>query len=49
MLYKVILPFESVDEMRKYDPLNESYWAALFCGAICFAVQGVLWMKSFSR
>ena len=27
MLYKVVLTFESVDEILKFDPWNESYWA----------------------
>ena len=33
MLYKVVLTFESVDEILKYDHLNS-------CGAVCYAVQG---------
>ena len=40
MLYKVVLPFESVDEILKCGHLNESYWAVLFCGAVYYAVQG---------
>ena len=40
MLYKVILPFKSVDEIIKCDHSNESYWAVLFCGAVYYVVQG---------
>ena len=29
MLYKVVLTFESVDEILKRDHSNESYWAIL--------------------
>ena len=31
MLYQVVLTFESVDEIFKYDRSNESYWAVLSC------------------
>ena len=34
MLYKVVLSFESVDEILKCDHSNESYRAVLSCGAI---------------
>ena len=40
MLYKVVLTFESVDEILKFDHSNESYWAVLCCGAVYYAVQG---------
>ena len=40
MLYKVVLAFELVDEILKYDHWNESYWAVLSCGAVYYAVQG---------
>ena len=40
MLCKVILTFESVDEILKCDHSSESYWAVLSCGAVCYAVQG---------
>ena len=40
MLYKVILTFESVDEILKCNHSNESYWAVLSCGAVYYAVQG---------
>ena len=34
MLYKVVLPFEYVDELLKCDHSNEGYWVVLSCGAI---------------
>ena len=40
MLYKVVLTFNSVNEILKYDHSNESYWAVLSCGAVYYAVQG---------
>ena len=40
MLYKVVLTFESVDEILKCDHSNESYCAELSCGAVYYAVQG---------
>ena len=40
LLYKVVLTFESVDEMLKFDHSNESYWAVLSCGAVYYAAQG---------
>ena len=40
ILYKVVLTFESVDEILKCDPSSESYWVVLFCGAVYYAVQG---------
>ena len=50
MLYKVVLPFESVDEIlncdHSIDHSNESYWAVLSCGAVYYAVQGALTFKS---
>ena len=39
-LCKVVLTFESVDEILKCDHSNESYRAVLSCGAVYFAVQG---------
>ena len=39
MLYKVILTFETVDEILKCDHSNESYWAVLSCGSVYYAVQ----------
>ena len=40
MLYKVILLFESMNEILKCDHSNESYKAVLSCGAVYYAVQG---------
>ena len=40
MLYKVVLNFESVDEILKCDHSNESYCAVLSCGIVYYAVQG---------
>ena len=38
MLYKVVLTFESVDEILKCDHSNESCRAVLSCGAVYYAV-----------
>ena len=40
MLNKVVLTFESVDEILKCDHSNESYRAGLSCGTVYYAVQG---------
>ena len=43
MLYKVVLTFESVDEILKCDHSNESYHTEqykLSCGAVYYVVQG---------
>ena len=40
MLYKVILTFESVDEILKCDHSIESYCAVPSCAAVYYAVQG---------
>ena len=40
ILCKVVLTFESVDEILKCGHSNESYWAVLSCGAVRYAVQG---------
>ena len=40
MLCKVVLTFESVDEILKCDHSNESYRAVLSCGADYYQVQG---------
>ena len=37
----MVLTFEIVNEFLWCDHLNETYWEALFCGADCYAVQGV--------
>ena len=40
MRYKVVLTFESVDEILWCDHSNESYWAVLSSDAVYYAVQG---------
>ena len=40
MLYKVVLTFESVEEILKCDHSNESYLGVFSCGAVYYAVQG---------
>ena len=37
--YKVVLTFESVDEILKCDHSNESCLAVLSCGTVYYAVQ----------
>ena len=39
MLHKVVLAFESVDEIPKCDHSNECYCAVLSCGAVYYAVR----------
>ena len=39
MLYKVVLTFESVDQILKCDHSNESYWAMLSCGVVSYVGQ----------
>ena len=39
-LYKVVLTFESVDEMLQCNYSNESYRAELSCGVVYYAIQG---------
>ena len=40
MLYKMVLHFESVNEIPKCDYSNESYWAVLSCGVVYYVIQG---------
>ena len=40
MLYKVVLTFESADEMLKFDHSNESCYAVFSWGAVYYDVQG---------
>ena len=40
MQYKVVLTFESMDEILWCDHSNESYWAVRSCGTVYYAVQG---------
>ena len=37
-LYKVILAFESVDEIFKCNRSHESFRAVLCCGDVCFSI-----------
>ena len=37
--FKLVLAFESVNEILKCDHSNESYWAVLSCGTVYYAVQ----------
>ena len=39
-LYKVVLTFESVDEILKCDHSNKSYCTVLSCGTVYDAVNG---------
>ena len=39
-MYRVVLTFESVDELLKCYHSNKSYWAVLSCGTVYYAVQG---------
>ena len=41
MLYKVVLTFESVDEILWCDHSNKSYWAVPSCGIVNYSVQGL--------
>ena len=45
-LYKVVLTFESMGEILKFDQSNESYWAILSCGAVYYPVQGASNLES---
>ena len=38
--YKMVLNFESVDEILKCDHLNKSNWAALFGVVVYYAARG---------
>ena len=38
--YKVVLTFESVDEILKCDHSNEIYWEVLSCGAVYYVFKG---------
>ena len=43
MLYKVVLMFESVDEVLWCYHSNESYWAVLSSGAVYYSVA--FWIR----
>ena len=49
MLYKVVLTFESVDEILWCDHSNESYWAVRSCGTVYCAVRVVLTFESVNE
>jgi len=38
MLYKMVQPFESADEILKYDHSNESHGAVLSLGAVWLSI-----------
>ena len=40
MLYRVVLTFESMDEILKCNHSNESYQAVRSCGTVYYAVHG---------
>ena len=40
MLYKVVLSFESENQIQWCDHSKESYLAVLSCGSVYYAVQG---------
>ena len=40
MLYKVVLTFKSLDQTQVCDHSNESHWAVLPCGTVCYVVWG---------
>ena len=42
MLNKLVLTFETVDEILKCDRSVESYIVVLSCGSVCFSVQWLL-------
>ena len=42
MLYNVVLTFKSVNETLVCDLSNESYWAVLLCGTVCYVGQRCL-------
>ena len=39
MLYKVVLTYQSVDEILYCDHSNKSYWAVSSCSAVYYAAQ----------
>ena len=46
MLYKVVLPFDSVNEIPKCDHSNESYRAAFRCTIFIMLYKVVLTLES---
>ena len=49
MPHKVVLTYKSVDETLVCDHSNESYWGALSCGTVYYAVQGGSFFKSLDE
>ena len=49
MLYKVVLTFESVDEILWCDHSNESYWAVLSCGTVYVMLYKVVLTLNMKR
>ena len=45
-LYKIVLNFESVDEILQFDHSNESYWAVISCGVVYYAVRLCVTMQT---
>lgn len=39
MPYKVVLTFESVNKIQGARYLSKSYWAVIFYGTVCYAIQ----------
>ena len=37
---RMVPTFESGNEIQQFDNSNESFWAALFCGIVYYAVLG---------
>ena len=49
ILYKVVLTYEFVDGIRKFDHSNESYWAILSYGAVSFSTDFGIFFGLFSN
>ena len=49
MLYKVVLIFESVDEILKYSYSNENSRAVPLCETVYFAIQEILKCDHFKE
>ena len=49
MLYKVVLTFESVDEIPKCDHSNESYWAVFSFSTVHFSLFHKMKFVNFSH
>ena len=40
VLHKMVISFESVDDMLQYDHSNKSYWTVLSCDSVYYSLQG---------